>query len=87
MQNVVNTYASGYLVSSGSATPVVSASGSPPPAPAKPPTPGVSGSTLAITVTYPYTFFVFGNLFNAYMGGSFANNQISLTAITVMNFE
>jgi Flp pilus assembly protein TadG len=46
-----------------------------------------SGTPLTVTVTYPYTFFVFGNLFNAYMNGSFTNNQISLTATTVMKHE
>lgn len=47
----------------------------------------ISGTSLTVTVTYPYTFFVFGNLFNAYMNGSFTNNQISLTATTVMKHE
>ncbi|MDP3876992.1 MAG: pilus assembly protein [Methylobacter sp.] len=47
----------------------------------------ISGTPLTVGITYPYTFFVFGNLFNAYMNGSFTDNQIILSATTVMNHE
>jgi Flp pilus assembly protein TadG len=80
IKTVAVTYASNYLMSSSnvklrsSDVNVLSAD-------------TISGTPLTVTVTYPYTFFVFGNLFNAYMGGSFTNNQISLSATTVMKHE
>jgi Flp pilus assembly protein TadG len=85
IKTVAVTYASNYLVSSSN---VKLSSSNVTVLPATPlPVATISGTPLTVTVTYPYTFFVFGNLFNAYMGGSFTNNQISLSATTVMKHE
>jgi Flp pilus assembly protein TadG len=85
IQGVAVTYASNYLMSSSS---VKLSSSDVTVLPATPlPVATISGTPLTVRVTYPYTFFVFGNLFNAYMGGSFTNNQIPLRATTVMNHE
>ncbi|MEY3787214.1 MAG: hypothetical protein RLZ75_1421 [Pseudomonadota bacterium] len=82
IKTVAVTYARNYLMSSSS----VKLSSSD--VTVSSPTPIISGtSSLTVVVTYPYTFFVFGNLFNAYMGGSFTNNKISLSATTVMKYE
>jgi Flp pilus assembly protein TadG len=74
--NVVTNYCSDYLVSLGSSSSVsvnVSRAGSAP------------GDSLAVTVTYPYTFLVLPNL-TALSGGSLPGG-ITLTAQTVMRME
>jgi Flp pilus assembly protein TadG len=89
MQDVVDNYIEDkkndrrYLMSSQSTAATVTFELVDPP----PPISNISETQLKVTVTYPYTFFVFGNLFNAYMGGSFTNNQLPLEATTVMKFE
>lgn len=77
IQAVATNYTTNYLISSQSATITVNVTS---------PTPETSGTPLTVNVTYPYTFFVFGSLYNAYMNGSISS-VITLSATTVMNHE
>jgi Flp pilus assembly protein TadG len=47
---------------------------------------GKTPLTVTVTVTYPYTFFVFGGLYNLFTNGSMSN-QIPISATTVMYNE
>ena len=72
----IQAIASNYLISSQSSSlPTITVTPSP--------TPTSSGTPITVRVTYPYTFFVFGNLYNLYMSGTMSN-QINLSATSVM---